>query len=242
MLLLLLVFFLFPLALYCWIVGAINRRGRPTLAVGFWDCLGMLFAASGFLLLVGPILLKTVFEQGLGTVVLQENPSDAFFDWWCQRWLFWAIYYVVLLGGAALLLWWRGRKTVIYNVDLEAFAPLFFRAIQEAGLCAHAKEDIIQLFADSVAPREATGANGPLAEVSVEYFVPLCHVTLHWRRNDLTLRTQVENKLNRLLPEARTLENPAGGWLYIVTAILFGLIFLAGMLWVFLTFFPPRRW
>ncbi len=239
MLLYLLIFFLFPLALYCWIVGAINRRGRPTLAWGFWDCLGMLFAVSGFLLIVGPILLITVFEQRLGTVALQENPSDAFFDLWCQRWLFWALYYVVILSGAALLLWWRSRKTVIYNVDLDAFASLFLRAIQEAGLSAHAKEDVIQLFPDGVEPGESAGL---LADVSVEYFVPLCHVTLHWRRNDATLRRQVEDKLNRLLPEARTLENPAGGWLYVVSAILFGLIFLAGMLWIFLTFFPVRRW
>ena len=48
--------FLIPLAVYCWVLAAINRRGKPTMVGGTWDCAGMLLSAGGILLMVGPVV------------------------------------------------------------------------------------------------------------------------------------------------------------------------------------------
>ena len=41
--------FLFPLAVYCLVLGLINRRRQPLMVSAGWDFAGLLFAASGFL-------------------------------------------------------------------------------------------------------------------------------------------------------------------------------------------------
>ena len=65
LLLLLLALFLFPIALYCTVLGMINRRAQPLMVSGAWDFVGVLLATSGFLLFVGPAMLSGTFRQGL---------------------------------------------------------------------------------------------------------------------------------------------------------------------------------
>src|ERR1700758_3195552 len=49
--------FFFPIALYCLILGMINRRPHPVMVSGSWDFFGLLLAASGLLLFGGPTVL-----------------------------------------------------------------------------------------------------------------------------------------------------------------------------------------
>jgi hypothetical protein len=79
------------------------------------------------------------------------------------------------------------------------------------------------------------------AELVVEPFQPLCNVSLHWR-GDRQLRALFEQELLRGLDEARTFDNPAAGWLLGVTGIMFGVMFLTGMVWVLIKYLPPRHW
>ncbi len=57
--------FLFPLAVYCSVLGLVNRRLQPLMISGVWDFVGVLCATSGFLLFVGPYLLSGLFRQSL---------------------------------------------------------------------------------------------------------------------------------------------------------------------------------
>ena len=58
-----LVAFLFPLTIYLFVLGLINRRRGPLLVSGPWDFAGVLFAASGFLLVVGPSILAGMGDR-----------------------------------------------------------------------------------------------------------------------------------------------------------------------------------
>ena len=56
--------FLFPLAVYCLILGLINRRRHPLMVSAAWDFAGLLFAASGFLAFGLPGILNGFTERG----------------------------------------------------------------------------------------------------------------------------------------------------------------------------------
>src|SRR5260370_14843850 len=55
--------FVTPLAVYCLVLSVINRRRHPVIVAGSWDFAGVLFAASGFLLLGGRAILTGLYEQ-----------------------------------------------------------------------------------------------------------------------------------------------------------------------------------
>ncbi len=115
--------FLAPLVVYCWALAKINQRSRPTLISGFWDCAGTLLAASGILLVVGPVLLHTVFFRELTTLPVIAGTDEAFEQARQQHWIYWGVYFALVFVVAVALLCWRRNKTVIYNVDAERFAP-----------------------------------------------------------------------------------------------------------------------
>src|SRR5262249_25490986 len=126
--------FLFPLAIYCWILGVLNRRPRPTLVSGVWDCAGLLFAASGLLLVVGPAIVYTLYDKSLHDVPAEQDAAEIFEDLFQKTRVIWAIYLALVLSGAGLLLWSRRDKTVIYNVDPELFPHVLGEALQGLGL------------------------------------------------------------------------------------------------------------
>ena len=55
--------FPFPLAIYCLVLALINGSRRPMLVPGSWDCIGLLFGLSGFLLATLPVLLTRFFDR-----------------------------------------------------------------------------------------------------------------------------------------------------------------------------------
>lgn len=240
-----LLLFLFPIATYLMILASINRRDKPTLVTGFWDTMGLLLAASGALLAVGPAILTQFLWNALPAwPVDNQTPAEMWDAFWRQMWLWLGLYYgVVLLGGLAILLW-RTRTTVIYNVDIDRFAGVFAETLDGLGLVAARTGR--WLFITSAAPQ--TGGFAPdaarptLAQVQIETFPAMCNVSMRWREKAQGSRRQIEDSLRKKLVTARVFDNPSANWLMAAGGVLFGLIFL-GVLILFLnTYFPPRRW
>jgi hypothetical protein len=249
---------LFPLALYCLVLAAINRRSVPLVVRGVWDFVGVLFAASGMLLWAGPAMLVTLYER---SVTEAPRSFDAI---WREWWLIWAGYYGLLLAGATLLLWGRRHATAIYHVNTEAVPQVFALALQRLGydfaqnlhhqfLIAPAKSlapsaaetgvTALPAFAEKAAP--ALEAEGLLpvysAAVEIDAFPAMCHATLHWYEADPHVRREIEAELRKSLVAARPGENPATTWQLGVSVLLFGAMFLGVLFYVLLAVFP-RRW
>ncbi len=263
----LLLVFLFPLAIYCWVLAGVNRHSEPTLLRGTWDCLGMLFAASGMILVVGPTILTVLFVRLLQAVRVDENvpeTAEIFMDLVLSWWFFWAFYYTLVLAGGALLLWLRRNKTEIYNVDVAMFAQVLNDTLESLGLGQARSQQRLHIapvgmaLAGSSQRSEAVTAGAPprpvlasgapaftgpaFAELEIEVFPALCHATLHWRHHGGNLRHVVETELAKRLDGARAEDNPAGSWLLGVSGLLFGLLILTAMVLILTKFFPPRRW
>jgi hypothetical protein len=127
--------FLFPLTLYCLSLALINRRPGPTLVPGTWDFAGIVFAASGFLLLGGPSILTSFNERWrlfwlLGRYHALRELSE-------QSWYFWLLlsllYYFAIVVGVAWLLKRRRALTSIYNVELEVLQRTLARVLERLG-------------------------------------------------------------------------------------------------------------
>jgi hypothetical protein len=127
--------FLFPLTLYCLSLALINRRPGPTLVPGSWDFVGVVFAASGFLLLGGPSILTGFNERWrlfwlLGRFHALRELSE-------QSWYFWLLvsllYYFVVVAGVAWLLQRRRALTAVYNVEPEVLEGTLTRVLERLG-------------------------------------------------------------------------------------------------------------
>ncbi len=112
----LLAFFL-PVAVYLLILGGINRRRSPLMVSGVWDFIGVLFAASGFLLLGGPAIISSVNERARDFWLLGKTGGQPSSDGW-QLWIYLALcYFGLVVAGSVFLLWSHRRLTSIYNVE-----------------------------------------------------------------------------------------------------------------------------
>ncbi len=128
--------FLFPVAVYCLIVGQINRRRHPLMVSAAWDFAGLIWAASGFIAFGIPGFLNGFSERGrqlalFGRPAGSDGGLLAFFadlfEGLCAA-LFTVgnsnvltAYFVLVVAACALLLWRRQRQTAIYNVRPEVF-------------------------------------------------------------------------------------------------------------------------
>jgi hypothetical protein len=128
--------FFFPIALYCLILGMINRRVHPVMVSGSWDFFGLLLAASGLILFGGPTLLAIYYDRDVRDFLLGNyrfvniHFTTLFLKWW----LFWLLYYVIVLGGGALLVWSRRAVTSIYNVEPLIFDDNLALALDRTGV------------------------------------------------------------------------------------------------------------
>jgi hypothetical protein len=127
--------FLFPVAIYCLILGVINRRDRPLLVSGTWDFVGVLFAASGFLLFVGPSVLAALHESWRYFLLFGRGGSlglgDASYYFWVSLW---GLYYCLVVGGSAFMLLRRRPTTAIYNVELANLQIALTHVLERLGL------------------------------------------------------------------------------------------------------------
>src|SRR5712692_5625962 len=104
------------------VLGMINRRRNPLVVPGTWDFVGVLFAASGFLLFGGPYILEKFFEYWRTSLLLgpQRFPGLAGASGFIGMVLY-VLYFAAIAGIAVYVLGLRRRLTVIYNVDPAVF-------------------------------------------------------------------------------------------------------------------------
>jgi hypothetical protein len=242
--------FLFPIAVYCLILAWVNRRTNPTMVSGVWDCIGLLLACSGILLISAPLLIGLKYIQNV------ENPIDdraqmmSFSAIWEKWYLIWAFYYFVVLTGATLLTLSRRDKTVIYNVDPDMFDLALTRVIEKLNLTQARAGRKIFLAPLEIAPEQVTPSPASPAsyseerrgEMEIEPFPALSNLTLHWRDGSETLREEIVDELRRNLDECRSLDNPSSTWFLGISTMFFGLIFLVVVFVMLTMYFPPRRW
>ncbi len=94
----------------------------------------MLFAVSGILLMVGPVVLNRLFSRLQEAVPLDDPHSASTFALLLHQWQFtWGLYYVLVVAGVLVLLWWRCADSVIYNVDPEMFGHVLQDSLNHLG-------------------------------------------------------------------------------------------------------------
>jgi hypothetical protein len=254
---LILLAFLLPFSIYLLLLGNLNRRSRPVLVPGTWDFAGLLFAASGFLLVVGPAVISSgseswrmfwLFGARAGVPAVDEGAA--------RFWSFLAtLYFGVVVGGAAYLFRrWRSL-TAVYNIEPEVLEKVLAQVFGALGLnplrsgnlfvfgagsafAATRREPVaIQAphhFPSRATPTAADGIGtaetdliGEAAVLEVEPFALLRHVTLRWEPDGTLLRREVEAELERTLAQTPTAANPAGDWLTMIALALIAFNLLA---------------
>ncbi len=246
--------FLFPLAIYSLALALVNRRPGPVMVSGPVDFLGVLLALSGFLLVGGPAILSNLMTT-LHNPISEEQPDRPFL-WFLGRrgtgqlnegqaggnpvqvllLVLLAIYFVALVVCCVLLVLRRRRQTSIYNMDTEAFGGVLGEVLDDLGhTWGRAGNRIYLGPAHSTAdqPKEANPRT-PLdpetnTALEVDVFPVMRHVTLRWGKVAPALREEIEGELARSLQRYPTRYNPVGNWFMSATASLF-LVMLAVLL------------
>lgn len=229
--------FLLPVAVYCFVLGAVNRRSRPLLVRGVWDAVGLLSAMSGFFLATLPVIVFVFLDRILGISGI---------DW--GGFVAAIIYYLLVVCGVVLMVLVRTNKTVIYNVDTEQFTQVASQTFAALGLTARIDRQQIVLTpatpesdANSNAvtdkPRIAVTNDARHAEVSIESFASMCNITLHWGQCSPGLRAEVERELNRNLESAAPLDNSAAGWFVSISGMIFGAVIVIAAMFAFMVYF-----
>jgi hypothetical protein len=241
---LLLLAVLFPVAVYLAVLGWINRRPRGVLVSGPWDFVGVLFAASGFLLLGGPALLSSltqtdtwrnfwVLGKFTGRIPLEQRLA-------LGRVVLFGGYFLLVVSLAAFLLWRRRRLTSIYNVDPslvenvlgQTFERWRVPFVQTGNLL------VIDPGVVMVTPTDPPEGDGPrtasrpvalvdrVTRLEIEASLGMCHVTLWWDPPGSLLRREVEGQLRLALAEHEAPGGAVGDWLLIASSGLFFLLLL----------------
>jgi hypothetical protein len=126
---------LIPIGIYCLVLAVINRRQHPVVVPGPWDFVGVLFAASGILIVGGPAILTGIYKHWRLTWLLGQTRSlEGVGDNWSFWISLWLLYFGVVAGGSAFVLWHRRRLTSIYNIELAVFTEVLIRVLDRLGL------------------------------------------------------------------------------------------------------------
>ncbi len=195
----LIIVFLFPVAIYCSILAAINRRAQPLMVNGSWDFAGLLFAISGFLLVTGPVIAVAFYQSSMSDFFLRGTGKDlprSVFNVVSDRIAFWGVYYGIICGGAVALLWWRRRTTVIYNVQSDVFESVFTQVLGQLQVPWHRRGKIIYLSGGTGGPEGRPIAGAAVATNFQAHPVP--------RRDDSVMTEEATSQLT--VPPAVTLD------------------------------------
>jgi hypothetical protein len=253
--------FVVPLAIYCLFLALINRSRHPIVIWGPWDFAGVLFAASGFLLVGGPAILTGLYEHWRLSWLLGQTRFLQSLDTKWHFWLgVWGLYFAVLVTGLAFVLWRRRNQISIYNVEHDAFEEILPGALDRlgfrtkwsgprrvlisrredepgtamshsAGPANHAADHAVA-GAAPVAPDAAT-PDGEWVEVHLDVAPAMRHVTVHWPCELTSIRQDAEVELAKALRGMRSVPNPASGWFLALSLSMFlAVIFGMGTLFV----------
>jgi hypothetical protein len=252
---LILLFCLFPLATYCLYLAFLNRGRHPALVRGTWDFAGVLLAASGFLILGGPMILNGLYEQRRLAWVLggkvQFFPGLGGNDWFVWA-LFWTVYYLGLVAGSAWFLLRRRRQLSIYNVDADQLDGVLADALRRLGLEGVRMGNRLVIGAPHGTPPDPNGqalsarsggsapaalsaqplAVGPatVGVLEIDPFPALRHVTLSWPEEPGPLQRDIEAELTRVLMETPPAQESVGGWFLAAALGLFCVTILGALL------------
>lgn len=215
--------FLFPVAVYLLLLAIINRGPHPLLVRGTWDSAGLLFALSGFLFFAGPAMLNGMYEQRRLAWALGHSPFIPGLgeDTWLFWFLIWGTYFGVVLIGTYLLFAARRQVTSIYNVALEPFAADLERVVMALGLECRQVGQRLHL---------QSGADSAPAVVDVEAFPTLHHISLVWREDPCDIRERFEHELNHALAEAEAPDHLTWLWMLSTSICLFAASFVGTVL------------
>ncbi len=203
---------LFPLAVYLLILALLNRGPQPAVVSGPWDFAGVLLAASGFLVIGGPVALNGLYEQA--RLAAMVNPSQLSLSGSILRplghapWTFWLVlwllYFLGVAVGAAYLLWRRQGSLVIYHITSEDFAVVLNRVLGRLRLEARQQGRRVEL--------RSLGSPGPAAEFELTAWPSTRNLTLRWL-SESALRGPVEDELVLGLEEVNGGGSSLSGWL-----------------------------
>lgn len=240
--------FLLPVGVYCLLLASINRRGKPVIVSGALDSISLLFACSGFMVATVPMLVAELYLRSLGVSSDLHNSVILV----PRSWLILLAYYLMLLTAATLMILWRTHKTMIYNVDAAQFSIVLERTLAGLGLGATANKPRLIITtatptheASSTAitetsPPIASPPDGRYAELLVETFPSMCHVTLHWDNYAAETRVQIEEELTKTLDPAAPMDNAAAGWFLSISGLICGVVVMVIAMAAFMILFSNR--
>jgi hypothetical protein len=117
------------------VLSTINRKRHPVILSGAWDFAGVLFAASGILLVGGPAILTGLYEHWRFSWLLgQTHYLQGIGENWSFWISLWLLYFAVVAGGSAWLLWRRRGLTSIYNVEPAILMGVLIGILDRLGL------------------------------------------------------------------------------------------------------------
>jgi hypothetical protein len=229
--------FIVPVAIYLASLASLNRSPHPVMISGRWDFAGVLFATSGFLLLGGPAILTSIYDDWrLAWLFGQGHFLKAMGEDWYFWLAVWGCYFLIVLTWGGHFLYRRGRVTSIYNVYPTVFAELLSQVLHVLDIEAQAVREnrfvlrsrdhgnsagqgqmVTELVASEV---------GLETRLEIDSFPFMNHVSLRWGGNAGALRSEIEVQLARALEAVPAPSSNVGAWLSILATILF---FLAGV-------------
>jgi hypothetical protein len=245
------VVFLIPLGLYLLLLAHFNRQSRPIFVSGPTDFIGILFAASGFLMFGGPAILTSLNESWRSFWLLAETASR---ESLLAQWRFWVflsvLYFAVVVAGAGFVLYRRRQMTSIYNVEHAQVAAALEEICKEHGLSPIRSGDVyvfgpglesppepspegiqpphaVAGMAQKIARLDRPGSPadeyaGQTAILELETFRAMRHVTLRWDPADSPLRAVIEDALERRLAEAGAPYHETAVWLTMAGYLMLG--------------------
>ena len=227
-----LVAFLLPLSLYFLALSWVNRRPQPVVVAGTWDFVGLLFAASGFLLVGGPAMLSSVSDRWRTAWLLGEFGSiSEGLDGFREVWMLFAVaYFLVVVVGSWIVLARRRRLTCVYNVEPADVETALGDACRRLGLKPVRSGDLY-LFGFGGDPPVFPRPGEPNAILEVESSPALKHVSLRWEPHDSPLRAALEADLRERLGRAAAPDHEVSAWCNLLgTALLvFSLLVLVAL-------------
>ncbi len=167
--------FLFPLGVYLTLLGGINRLPHPVLVSGTWDGVGLLFASSGFLLAVGPAILRGLYEKSV-VLLLSQEEANSMMDVLSQSGLIWGTYYGLVIVGSVVFLVSRRNKEIIYNIEPQQFDGLLIQALERLPVVWARRGR--RVFLHRTAPTVATAPAGPQEMPAIEAGIVAADVVL----------------------------------------------------------------
>jgi hypothetical protein len=234
---------LMPLTVYLLYLSYLNGRPTPVLVPGPWDFAAVLMGLSGFILLLGPLLITLIDSawraHALGGWATLKSVSrrEAMFG------SFLALGYLVLLVvNVVFLLRARRKVTAIYNVAAAAVETSLVGILEEHGYPWRRHEGKIEIGVKKAAePPEPAARFFPheTATVRVDTFASLGHAGLKWGGAWLNVRSEIETALVQALPPLSGRRNPIAGWMFTaaMTVMIVMLLWLVALIYLIMT--PP---